>query len=145
MRGCGILIVTVKGQRNRIDTVTLVRGCRESLSVKYVPQVATAVRASDFRTPHAMGKVVVSRNGSRDGIEKCWPSTPTVKLGRARVQRCLTSCTMVHTRLKMLIVFPCTSPFCPLLTEHTELFRTKNSTPLTFCLGYLRHVTLESW
>lgn len=134
----------VKGQRDRIDTVALVRGCRESFSVKHVSQVTTAVRTGDLCMPHAMGEVVVSRNSSWDGIEKRWPSTPALKLGRARVQRCLTSSTVVHTRLKMLIVFPCTSPFRPLLTKHTELFRTENSTPFTFCLGNLRHLTLES-
>lgn len=51
---------------------------------------------------------------------------------------------MVYTWLEMLIVFPCASPFRPLLTKYTELFRTKNSTPLTFCLWYLCHLTLKS-
>ena len=124
MRGCGILILTVKGQRNRIDTVTLVRGCRESLSVKYVPQVATAVRASDFRTPHAMGEVVVSRNGSRDGIEKCWPSTSTVKLSRALVERSVTTGALVHAWLVMFVVCAGAGHFCAFLAKDTELFGT---------------------
>lgn len=75
----------VKGQRNGIDTVTLVRGRWKSFPIKHMAQVTITVRTGDFRAPHAMGKVIVPRNSSRDGIKKRWPSTPTVKLGRTRV------------------------------------------------------------
>lgn len=75
----------VEGQRNGIDAVSLVRGGRESFPIKYMAQVTIAVRTSDFRAPHTMGKVIVSRNSSRDGIKKRGPSTPTVKLCRTRV------------------------------------------------------------
>ena len=96
----------VKGQRDRIDTVALVRGCRESFSVKHVSQVTTAVRTGDLCTPHAMGEVVVSRNSSWDGIEKRWPSTPTLTLGPARVLSSLTSSTVLDSPLNMLILCP---------------------------------------
>src|SRR5689334_10064176 len=73
--------ISIKVDRDAVDTMPLVGRGVESLTFEHMPQVASAVLASDFDPLHAPAPIRVSVNGARDRIEECRPSTTAVELG----------------------------------------------------------------
>ena len=59
---------------------------REAFVLKHVSQMSTALCANDLHSSHAMAGVDIGGNPSFVTLVKCWPATPTAKLGLRTVE-----------------------------------------------------------
>jgi len=130
-----LLLFVCEIQRNRIDAMAFIDWSIESFSLEDVTKVSAAGSTSDLNPRHAQRTIFMARNGSRNSIKECRPSTTTIELRGALVQWCSTSAAGISTLLFKFLVFACSRSLGTLLAKNTELLSRKNSSPLAFALG----------
>lgn len=99
------LLVRVEFERQRIDTVALIRGSAEAFASEYVTQVATTIGARHFGAGHTKRIVGCEHHCARDSVVKTRPPALRVELRAAFEQFGTTCATGVGTRVKHAVVF----------------------------------------
>lgn len=67
-------VTLVELDAHRVDTVSLVRGRRVTLSLEYMSQMSSAVAANNLCPLHAECAVGVSSHRTGNGVEECRPT-----------------------------------------------------------------------
>jgi hypothetical protein len=86
---CLRLTVVLEVDADTIDTMSLVRWSRISLSLEDMSQMTTTIAAHNLRPRHSKCAISVSGHSSWHGIEECRPSTTTLELVLRGVERCV--------------------------------------------------------
>nr|GMC83565.1 putative protein [Ipomoea batatas] len=105
---------------------------RESFALENMAKVSSTGSACNFYSSPVWIRLKTVRSG--ETLEESWPATPRVELCCGPVKGSSTSCTLVHSRFKKLVVFPGSWLLSPLHPQNPELFRRENSPPLLFGL-----------
>lgn len=134
-------ISIAKLETNTIDTVALISWVIITFSFEDVTEMTATCRASYFCSYHTHRAILVPCHSSRNSIKLIQesalipltrhvyrlgtyigrPTASRVKFVLTRIQRCTAPCTFVHSFRFVMIVFPCTWHFSPLLPQYVEL------------------------
>ena len=107
---------------NTIYTMSLICGRIVTLALKYMAQMATAIRAYDFCALHAQGVIGMACYCAWDVVKVCWPSAARLELVLCRVQRCVAGSASVDATLRHVFVkFAGVGGFGSLMSEDAEL------------------------
>jgi len=97
--------------------------------------MAATCRAGDLCARHSKAPIGMPRNSPWYGIKKCGPSTSTLELRGALVERRAARCTPVDPRVVVLVIFTAESGLRAFLPQDLELLGRENG--LSFVLGLL--------
>jgi len=123
--------------------VPLVRGCRVSLALEHMSQVASTVAANDLCPLHAESAVGVSGHGARNGVEEGRPSATGLELMLGSVDGRVATCASVCAGGRgVLVVLARERCFGAFLTEDSELLLVQLHLPLLISLLHgVRHLS----
>lgn len=122
--------------------MTFIGWGREAFTLEDMAQVSAARSASDLRPRHAILVIIVTSDGSGDRVEERRPSTSTVELCRALVQRGTAPGARVDTLLLVLVVLASAGGLGALLAEDAELLSREDGPPLAVALVRLGHISV---
>lgn len=121
-------IVRVEIETDTVDAVSLIGRRSVAFALENMAQMTPAVRADDLDPLHAKSAVHMSRDSSRDRVEKRWPPASRLELLSRFVEWSFAAGTSVDAFLrKVLVEFATVWSFCALLTQNAELFCQKNA------------------
>lgn len=84
--------------------MAFVSRCAESFTFKYMTQVSTACCTCNFNSSPIRVRITVY--GTGQSLIKSRPATPRIEFGSGSIKRSPTSCAVVDTFFKELIIFP---------------------------------------
>lgn len=84
----------------------------KSLVVKYMAQMAVALRAGHLGSEHTKREVSMEIDCTRYGFKECRPSTATIELGFALVEGVSTSRTVINSLPERMVIFSSEGTLC---------------------------------
>lgn len=110
--------------------MAFVRRCLEFFPLEYMAEMATAGSAGDLYAGHEQRLVLVSINGSWDGVEESRPSTTTRELCAALVEWGSTTSARINPLFLVVFVLSRAGAFRSLLAQDPKLLRGQDCPPL---------------
>jgi hypothetical protein len=119
----GPVLLFMKLQTYRIDTMPLIRRRRISLTLKDMAQMSTTITADNLCPLHAECAICMSGDGTGDAVEVRGPPTARFEFMVGLVQWCIAARAGVHAgRGLVLVIFACKWGFGTFFSEDAELF-----------------------
>lgn len=122
------IVLVMKLQTNAIDTMSLIRRRRITLSLEDMAEVAAAVRTNDLSPLHAKAAVCMAGHGARDTVEVSGPAAARFEFVVRLVQRRIAAGASVDTgRGHVLVILASEGRLGAFFSEDAELFYRHNT------------------
>jgi hypothetical protein len=127
----GPVLLFMKLQTYRIDTMPLIRRRRISLTLKDMAQMSTTITADNLCPLHAECAICMSGDGTGDAVEVRRPPTARLEFMVGLIQWCIAAGACVHAgRGLVLVVLACKWGLGTFFSEDAELFYRGEETQL---------------